>query len=325
MLIIHDFANATYEPWPGAKTLPEGANWVDAFSPTSDEVEYLKHALGVETPTLARMSEIESSSRLYRMRDSLSVTIPLPNRDESGAVANHPLAMIITPTALLTVRYAALRPCEPQYVAATVADRSLKGPYGALIGLVDSIVDHLADELENVTATLATYSRTIFSDASSKQKCGLQGKLLRETIVAIGRKREYTSLIEETLLALTRMVPFLESEAGAQLSPEARARLDRIGRDVASLNSHESRLSEKLQFLLDASLGLIGVEQNDIFKVLTIASVIGIPPTFFASMYGMNFKNIPEYDWAWGYQYGLTLLALSGLLPLLWFKYRRWF
>jgi magnesium transporter len=93
---------------------------------------------------------------------------------------------------------------------------------------------------------------------------------------------------------------------------------------VQSLSSHEDRLSEKVQFLLDASLGLIGVEQNDIFKVLTIVSVIGIPPTLIASMYGMNFKNIPEYDWVWGYQYGLTLIVVSALIPLAWFKFRRW-
>src|ERR1019366_4657282 len=97
-----------------------------------------------------------------------------------------------------------------------------------------------------------------------------------------------------------------------------------IASDVQSLSSHENRLSDKIQFLLDASLGLINVEQNDIFKVLTIVSVIGIPPTLIASMYGMNFKTIPEYDWSYGYPYVLALILLSALLPLLWFKWRRW-
>ena len=101
--------------------------------------------------------------------------------------------------------------------------------------------------------------------------------------------------MEETLFTLSRAMPFLESGWSASLPPEIRSRLDRIGRDVQSLSSHESRLSDKMQFLLDASLGLIGIEQNDIFKVLTIVSVIGIPPTLIASMYGMNFKNMPEY------------------------------
>jgi magnesium transporter len=120
------------------------------------------------------------------------------------------------------------------------------------------------------------------------------------------------------------MAPFIVGEAKDRMPPEARTRFDRVDRDVASLTTHESRLSERIQFLLDASLGLIGVEQNDVFKILTMVSVVGIPPTLIASMYGMNFKTIPEYDWAWGYQYGLTVILLSGLLPLLWFKWRRW-
>ncbi len=126
------------------------------------------------------------------------------------------------------------------------------------------------------------------------------------------------------MLTLARAIPFLQNQLDAKLTPEIKARLDRIGKDVESLSAHETRLSDKIQFLLDASLGLISVEQNDIFKVLTIVSVIGIPPTLIASMYGMNFKNMPELEWTYGYPYGLALIVFSGLLPLLWFRYRRW-
>jgi len=324
MLTINDFANATYEPWPGSTKLPEGITWIDAHSPDAAEVEYLRNALNVEVPTLEKMSEIESSSRFYRSRDALCVTIPLPKRTEGGMSGTYPIALMVTPGALLTVRYAALRPCEPEHLAAVAAERNLPGPYGAMIAVVESIVDHLADELERVTANLEMLSQTIFANAKERRRAGLHSDALQRAIVTLGRKREYTSLIDESLLSLDRMTPFIESEVGAQLTPEAHARLQRIGRDVASLNAHEGRLSEKIQFLLDASLGLIGVEQNDIFKVLTMVSVIGIPPTFFASMYGMNFKNIPEYDWAWGYQWGLFVIIASTLIPLLWFKWRRW-
>jgi len=79
-----------------------------------------------------------------------------------------------------------------------------------------------------------------------------------------------------------------------------------------------------VQFLLDAILGFINTEQNEIFKVLTIASVVGIPPTFIASMYGMNFRNMPELSWTWGYEYGLALIAISTILPIIWFKLRGW-
>jgi magnesium transporter len=107
--------------------------------------------------------------------------------------------------------------------------------------------------------------------------------------------------------------------------PEFEARLAAISRDIASLNDYEVHLSNKVQFLLDAILGFISIAQNDIFKVLTIVSVVGIPPTLVAGIYGMNFKSMPELGWDWGYGYGLAMIVLSGLIPLLWFKWRRWF
>ena len=87
-----------------------------------------------------------------------------------------------------------------------------------------------------------------------------------------------------------------------------------------------SRLgASKVQFVLDALVGLIGIAQNDVFKVLTIVSIVGIPPTLMAGIYGMNFKNMPEYDWAWGYQYGWAVILLSAVIPLVWFKLKGWF
>ena len=123
---------------------------------------------------------------------------------------------------------------------------------------------------------------------------------------------------------MNRSVPYVAAEAADLVAGDARARLETIKRDAMSLSDHEVHLADKIQFLLDATLGMIGVDQNDVFKVLTMVSVIGIPPTLIASMYGMNFKNIHEYDWAWGYEYGLALILASALLPLAWFKWRNW-
>jgi magnesium transporter len=103
------------------------------------------------------------------------------------------------------------------------------------------------------------------------------------------------------------------------------ARMKTLQQDVASLDDYKTHLSDKVQFLLDAMVGLIGIAQNDVFKVLTIVSIVGIPPTLIAGIYGMNFKGMPEYDWAWGYPYGLAVIALSAIIPLAWFKWRGWF
>ena len=324
MLTIHDFANATFEPWPGSAHLPEAATWIDADSPTSEESAFLERTLGVKPPSLEKMSEIEHSSRFYKFGDTICVTIPLPKRDGAAEAVQHPLALFLTDKALLTVRYEHLRPCEPGYLQEVGVDRSTPSPQSALFGLLDAIVDHLADELEGLTSRLDTHSRAIFFAPTKGPRAGLRSATLRAVLSDLGRQRQFHSLVEETLLTLSRVAPFLSAQLGDRLKPENKIRLDRISKDVDSLSAHETRLSDKIQFLLDASLGLINVEQNDIFKVLTIVSVIGIPPTLIASMYGMNFKNIPEYDWAWGYQYGLTLIVVSALLPLLWFRWRKW-
>jgi magnesium transporter len=323
VLAIHDFANATNKPWSGASDIPEGASWIDANSPTPDEAASIKRALGVEPPSLARMSEIESTSRLYRLQDSVCVTLSMPRREADGSAAAHPLALIVTPKALLTVRYEDMKVCEPEHLDAMGIDRAPANAIGAVIALLEGIVDHLADELELMTARADRCSKQIFAK-QTRASTGTRGAALKGIIPEIGGQREFNSLVEEALLTLSRAVPFLVSELGPKLTPDTKARLERVDRDVQSLSAHEGRLSEKLQFLLDASVGLIGIEQNDIFKVLTIVSVIGIPPTLIASMYGMNFKNIPEYDWAWGYQYGLTLIFLSAIVPLIWFKLKRW-
>ena len=112
---------------------------------------------------------------------------------------------------------------------------------------------------------------------------------------------------------------------GPELPAAVKTRLDTLRHDLASLNDYESHLLNKVQLLMDATLGLINVEQNDIIKVLTVVSVVGVPPTLVASMYGMNFKYMPELDWSWGYPYGLALIAISAIAPLLWFKWRGWF
>jgi magnesium transporter len=103
-----------------------------------------------------------------------------------------------------------------------------------------------------------------------------------------------------------------------------RDRMKSLRQDVASLSDYDGHLNGKMQFLLDATLGLINNAQNNIIKVLTVVSVVGIPPTLFASIYGMNFKDMPELNWSYGYPYGLTVIVLSAVIPLIWMKIRGW-
>jgi magnesium transporter len=147
---------------------------------------------------------------------------------------------------------------------------------------------------------------------------------LRAILRRIGSAGDLASTIRDCLLGINRMVPYMTGLADAWLPREVKPHLETLRQDVISLNDYEVHLTNKVQLLLDATLGLINIEQNNIFKVLTIVSVVGIPPTLVASMYGMNFRHMPELEWIWGYPYGLTLIAVSALIPLVWFKIRGW-
>ncbi len=175
MLTIHDFANATFQPWPGSAHLPDEATWIDANAPTADEIAFLQRSLGITPPTLEKMSEIEHSSRYYKMGDAICVTIPLPVREQAGEGVQHPLALILTPKALATVRYDHLKPCDPQYLDEIGIDRSTPTAPGALIAVLEGIVDHLSDELELLTSRLDGYSHMIFFAPDKGPRAGLRG------------------------------------------------------------------------------------------------------------------------------------------------------
>ena len=120
------------------------------------------------------------------------------------------------------------------------------------------------------------------------------------------------------------MIPAPTCCDGSPTGPPALVPGGAVSKDIGSLNEYEGQLSNKVQLLLDAVLGFITIEQNDLFKVLTIVSVVGIPPTVVAGIYGMNFKFMPELEWQWGYPFGLAIILLSAVLPLAWFKWRGW-
>ena len=308
-----------------AAALPPEVNWIDALDPTREETAFIERALALVAPSRERMSEIETSSQLYRLGDTLYLTISMIYWDAARIAQSTPLAFVLGKGPLLTMRFRSIKACDARQYSEPNTARGMSGGVAAFISLLEEIVDQLADELESQTADLDDLAGGVFL-APNFEKRGRAGGAhdLRLALHKIGQARRSASKISETLLGVVRMQPFLTGSADDLLTPEIRLQFDRIGRDAASLNDHEARLSDRIQFLLDATLGLIGVDQNDIFKILTMVSVVGIPPTLIASMYGMNFKNIHEYDWAWGYQYGLAVIALSAIIPLIWFKLRAW-
>lgn len=195
---------------------------------------------------------------------------------------------------------------------------------GAFVGLLEAIVDRYADHLEQVGAKLDQASMAIFRDDSGRALGAAGGMSLREIVRAIGREGDFTSKVRDSLMGIGRIVPYADARGADWMPPEVHARLGTLKQDILSLNDYDAYLTTKVQFLLDATLGLVNIEQNNIMKVLTVVTVAALGPTLVASWYGMNFKNIPEYDWAFGYPYAIILGLVTGLAPLVWFRLRRW-
>ena len=297
--------------------------WIDLFNPTSDEIAQVAAESGIHVPSRHSLQEIETSSRLRADGQVLYVSMPLTLQDEAAGFVPVPLGFILSPQVLVTVRYSEVHGFDP--VEARVKKGLDQGSTSAFAALIDSVVDFAADRLEKLSSDLAAVSATAFCPKGSPGKAEKRvAGALRESLNAVGTAGDQLSRIRESVLGLQRIIGFVLKMAADWLLPEQKTRLITAQQDLSSLVDFEAHLSGKTQFLLDAILGFINTEQNDIFKVLTIVSVVGVPPTLIASMYGMNFHDMPELSWRWGYPYVLALIALSTLLPILWFKRRGW-
>jgi magnesium transporter len=305
-------------------TGPTGTFWIDLIDPTSAEIARVETEFGVKVPSRGQLEEIESSSRLRTEGTRLYLSMPLSVQHDLIDAAPAPIGFVLSPDLLVTVRYSELQAFSK--VASRLSkDGSLGSAPTAFAALLEEMVDFGADLLEKIASDLGTVSRRVFRRRDPRSSRGLRfNRLLRETLTVIGDAGEHLSQIRETLTGLQRIIGYTVETVDQWLPPDIQSRLKTMRQDLTSLADFESHLSGKVQFLLDAILGFINTEQNDIFKVLTIVSVVGVPPTLIASMYGMNFHNMPELSWPWGYQYGLGLIAISALAPVLWFKWRGW-
>ena len=306
----------------GGASLPK-AFWIDLLTPTADEIARVAADYGIAVPSRDSLQEIETSSRLKAVGQVLYVSMPLAIQDESAGFAPVPLGFVLSAQLLVTVRYSDVLAFSQ--VEARVGQKQDLGSTRAFCALIEAMVDFSADKLEKLSGDLAMVSARVFGRHSSSQehdKRVAQG--LRDCLKAIGIAGDQLSRSRESVLGLQRIIGFVVKTATDWITPEEKTRLGTAQQDLVSLVDFQAHLSGKSQFLLDAILGFINTEQNEIFKVLTIVSVVGIPPTLIASMYGMNFHDMPELSWRWVYPYALALMALSIFLPILWFKRRGW-
>ncbi len=309
-------------------TLPPEVVWIDLLRPEPDEIGYVSRNTGIDVPNIEDLSEIESSSRLRNEAGALYMSTPLVYRSDTDQPVATPVGFILTRERLITVRFEQL-PSFTTFASKDLAEESDPLSSGAVFaGLMDAVSDRQADVLENIAAELDDLSHRLFRSPATqtgrRRPPARESADLRIILRRIGHSGDLASKIRDSLLGIARIVPFVATHGTDWLPVDIKPRLETVRLDVVSLSDYDMHIVTKVQLLLDATLGLINIEQNNIIKVLTIVSVVGIPPTLVASMYGMNFKNMPELDWSWGYPYGLVLIALSAIAPIAWFKWRGW-
>ena len=296
------------------------ASWIDLIDPTPAETAAFEKAFGLQVPTKEELSEIETTSRLRVEHGALYMTAPLilATGDEPWIAA--PTGFVLSKTILLTVRF----------VQSTIFDsvrKELNGerlePALVYVRVLEELVDHVADLLEASSQALDDASHVIFR-RDNLRRLSRETSLLRQLLVRTGRTSERMARINYTLVCLDRMAKFTIERGREWIANDQISRLQSVSADIASLEQYAEGLVNRIQLLQDAATGIINVAQNEVMKTLTIASVAGIPPVVIAGIYGMNFKNMPELNWVWGYPFALILIALTTLLPLIWFKWKDW-
>ncbi|HTP77658.1 MAG TPA: magnesium transporter CorA family protein [Rhizomicrobium sp.] len=306
---------------PSADTIPAEAIWIDLLEPTDEERHKVNALLGIEMPTREDMEEIEISSRLYQENGAVFLTgLVLSNADTQAPSADV-VSFVLTEANLVTIRYIDPQPFKTFAARCERGSPIVARPEMVLMSLLDVIIDRMADILERAGAEVETISHDIFQPS---QGATLQSKDFQDVLRRLGRKHDLLGKMRESLLSFSRVLSFLSSVVDGKSNKDVRTHVKTLARDVQSLQDHTSFLGGKLNYLLDATLGLINIDQNNIIKIMSVAAIVFLPPTLFASIWGMNFHFMPELGAEVGYPIALVVIVISGILPYAFFKRRGW-
>ena len=306
------------------RSIPDDAAWIDLEEPTHEEEELVERCIKVDVPTQAEMAEIEPSSRLYESNGALYMTISTLRGVDEQHPTTTPISFVLAGDRLVTVRYATPKPIRTFENHARRNPDLVRDGQTALVRLLDAIIDRLADEIERVSATMEELSQEIFTNSQQERRIPVQK--LTALLARIGRVQTLLTKIRYSAVTTLRMLSFLagSNRVHAEDQAEMRHHVASLTTDVTSLSEHASYLVDSLSFLLDASLGLISIEQNAAMKLFSWAAVVFLPPTLIAGIFGMNFHYMPELGWKYGYPISLALMLATAVGPYLYFKKRGW-
>jgi magnesium transporter len=292
----------------------EDVIWIDLLDPTREEELAVEAALGLELPTIEEMEALEPSSRLYQEAGGTFMTATLLARSDEDLPTSTPATFVLAAGRLVTLRYEPLRAFT--VFSERAPSKEVVSGTAALLGLLDAVIERLAQVLDGTGHRVEAASVSIFQRPAAGN--------FRPMLTNLAQAQSITALTRQSLVSVGRLISFASLASEISADPSCRAHLDSLQRDAQSLTDHGGHQAAHIAFLLDAALGLINIEQNGIIKVFSVVALVFTPPTLIASIYGMNFEVLPELHLRYGYPLALLGMLLAAVLPLLYFRRRGW-
>ncbi len=302
--------------------LVQEALWFDLLEATTEEEKTVEQALGIDVPTREEMREIESSNRLYEEEGALFLTATIVTKLDTDLPESTQVTFILAKGKLVTNRYTDPLPFRRFISYAQTHPATCLSAVVILVNLLESIVNRIADVLERVGADLDSISAEVFTPPRGRAR--RRTKDFRGVLSRVGQSGELVSKSRESLVSLGRLLAFVQQTANGPVTQEVRARFRTVSRDVLAMSDHASFLGDKVMFTLDATLGMLTIDQNNILKIFSVVTVFLLPPSVVGAFYGMNFDHLPFIHEIWGEWAAVGMMALSALLPYLYFKRRGW-
>jgi magnesium transporter len=293
-----------------AQLAPE-ARWLDLSNPTVQERQWVREAYGQELQFLEELSEIEASARYYRDDFGLHLNLYFL-RSANGENRNINVAFTVNKGRLYTLHAEEVPEINAYYLHACAHPDLSDDPVSILLGIVDVRVGLLADTYERLQAELEGLGRELFA---------VKERSMTRLIAGLTRIEDTNGKARLSMLENQRALSRLLTGNQAPGHLDA---INEILRDFDSLLTHSSGLAERIKFLMDSALGLINLAHSKRLNIFTVLSVILMPPTLIASIYGMNFRHMPELDWLWGYPAALLAMLAVAVVPMLYLKRRGW-
>ncbi|MFB2549520.1 magnesium transporter CorA family protein [Ensifer soli] len=305
-----------------ADALTDAVVWIDMVEPTHDEDRMMERLLGISIPTRDELKDIEPSSRLYVEEGATFMTASLVAKADSEVPHLTDVGFILAGGRLVTVRYAAPKAFSLFIGAMHRIPGGCPSGLVLLTRLMETIVDRTAEILEQLVGRVDALSLQVFGEGAAGKR--RPPRYLESRLLTVAGHHRLVAMTRDSLASLSRLMTFLYALPPARDDRETRELCRSISRDIQSLSEHASFISGNITFLLDASLGLINIEQNTIIKIFSIASVVFLPPTLVASAYGMNFAHMPELQWTYGYPLAIAAMVVSAAIPYVFFRWKGW-